>query len=136
MRQVWLGQADIYLLQAQKWNTLPLLSTCRWLLNVKLSRSRSHAFGRKIKGVRLLNGGFDSYNIVSSTFQAAGQKPLVHKGASTKIVWLFPIGTKWKPSGLLTQEVDVNQLNLTLYFETSKTLLPKTKLIPRQINTL
>lgn len=52
--------------------------------------------------------------VLSSTFQAADQKPLVHKEASIKIVRLFPIGTKWKPSGLLTQEVDINQLNLPL----------------------
>ena len=72
--------------------------------------------------------GLLTRTVLSPTFQAADQKPLVHKEASIKIVRLFPIGTKWKPSGLFTQEVDVNQLNLTL--------LPKTKLILRQINTL
>lgn len=70
---------------------------------------------------------------MSLTFQAAGQKPPVHKGASIKIVHLFPIGTKWKPSGLLAQGVDVYQLNLTLYSDTSRALLPKAKLTPNRI---
>lgn len=70
---------------------------------------------------------------MSLTFQAAGQKPPVYKGASIKIVRLFPIGTKCKPSGLLAQEVDVYQLSLTLYSETSRVLPPKTKLTPNQI---
>ena len=84
-----------------------------------------------LEGTERVSGfwmGVLTRTVLSPTFQAADQKPLVHKEASIKIVRLFPIGTKWKASGLLTQEVDVNQLNLTL--------LPKTKLILRQINTL
>lgn len=47
---------------------------------------------------RLLSG------TVGMAFQTLGQKFPVHKGVRMKIFWLFPIRTKWKPYGLLTQE--------------------------------
>lgn len=63
-----------------------------------------------------------SEGIVGMAFQTSGQNPSVLKGVCMKIFWLFPIRTKWKPSGLLAQESSPSKLISAPYFETGRAL--------------
>lgn len=70
--------------------------------------------------------------VLSSTFQAADQKPPVHKGASVKVVVCFQLRPNGNHLDSSLRRLMGYQLNLALYFQTSGTLLTQTKLTPNQ----
>lgn len=104
------------------------------VIAVNVLRTPNERRGRGWGGVgqgcaQLLRGAWPQKVIVGMAFQAAGQNPSVHKGVCIKIFWLFPIRTKWKPSGLLAQESGLSKLFSAPYFETGR-VLPKTRFSP------